>query len=199
MIAVPQLESKPDDEFDNVVIFSGASWWQFETLLAVRGDAPVPRMAYLDGQVELMSPSRVHEATKGALGRLIEAYADIRDVEVESRGSETLRLATEECGAEPDECYNVGEDTEFPRLVIEVVRSSRGLDKFRIFAAFGIEEFWRWVNGELTLCRLEDERRYVAVEESQVLPGLTQALLAEALSTGTQTQAVRHLRAVLDR
>lgn len=183
-------------EHDNVVILSEATWEQFETLLAMRGDAPVPRMAYLDGQVELMSPSKIHEVMKKTLGRLVEAYGDTMDLQVEGRGSETLRLPLAERGAEPDECYDVGESREFPRLVIEVVKSSRGLDKFQIYAEFEIEEFWRWVDGEFSIYRLEGHT-YVPHDESALLPGMTCALVSELLALGSQTAAVRALRSRL--
>ncbi|MEM6274129.1 MAG: Uma2 family endonuclease [Myxococcota bacterium] len=198
MVAPEHMDAKSRSETasDNIVIFSDATWWQFETLLAVRGDATVPRMAYLDGQVELMSPSRVHEVTKGTLGRLVETYADIRGVSVESRGSETLKLPYQERGAEPDECYDIGDGQEFPRLVIEVVKTSRGLNKFRIYAAFEIEEFWRWVDGEFEMYRLTDDG-YAPVTESVVLPGITQNVITELLTLGSQTAAVRGLRAKL--
>ncbi|MEL6340381.1 MAG: Uma2 family endonuclease [Myxococcota bacterium] len=126
----------------------------------------------------------------------METYADIRGVSVESRGSETLKLPYQERGAEPDECYDIGDGQEFPRLVIEVVKTSRGLDKFRIYAAFEIEEFWRWVDGEFEMYRLTDDG-YAPVAESVVLPGITQNVITELLTLGSQTAAVRGLRAKL--
>jgi len=42
---------------DRIVLLEGATWGDFQRLLEIRGDRPVPRMAYLDGVLELMSPS----------------------------------------------------------------------------------------------------------------------------------------------
>lgn len=39
--------------------------------MALRGDAPVPRIAYLEGALELISPSKDHERAKSYLGMLI--------------------------------------------------------------------------------------------------------------------------------
>ncbi|MEL6340173.1 MAG: Uma2 family endonuclease, partial [Myxococcota bacterium] len=122
---------------------------------------------------------------------------------VEGRGSETLRLPYEEHGAEPDECYDIGQRETFPRLVIEVIKSSPGLNKFRLYAGFGIEEFWRWVDGDFRIYRLEETaaadktRAYVSVDASQLLPGMTQSLITELLALGSQTDAVQGLRRAL--
>jgi hypothetical protein len=36
----------------------GATWAAFQRLLELRGEHPVPRFAYLEGSLEIMSPSR---------------------------------------------------------------------------------------------------------------------------------------------
>jgi hypothetical protein len=40
----------------------------------------VTRIAFLDGALEIMSPSKDHERIKSYIGRLIEAYALERDI-----------------------------------------------------------------------------------------------------------------------
>ncbi len=40
----------------------GLSWDDYRQLLEIRGDRSAPRIAYLDSEVEIMSPSRTHEA-----------------------------------------------------------------------------------------------------------------------------------------
>jgi Uma2 family endonuclease len=49
---------------DHIVQFHGVSWDDYERLLAMRGDHSAPRIAYLEGTVEIMSPSQTHEAIK---------------------------------------------------------------------------------------------------------------------------------------
>ena len=43
---------------------------------AMRGESSATRVTYLEGELELMSPSFDHETLKKTLGRLIEAYAE---------------------------------------------------------------------------------------------------------------------------
>jgi hypothetical protein len=49
---------------DHIVRLAGVSWEDYERLLATRGDHSAPRIAYLEGEVDIMSPSRTHEGIK---------------------------------------------------------------------------------------------------------------------------------------
>ncbi len=80
---------------DQRIILHAVPWSHYEVLLAVRGDAPVPRMAYLEGELELMSPSQ-------------ETFAAETGVDLWPVGSWTVRSAPRERGIEPDECYTLG-------------------------------------------------------------------------------------------
>ena len=67
-----------------------------------------PRIAYLDGDLELTSPSKDQERIKSHIGRLVEAFALERDIDLSPYGSWTLKDAPKRAGVEPDECYLVG-------------------------------------------------------------------------------------------
>jgi Uma2 family endonuclease len=60
---------------DQRVILGDIDWWQFEAFLAIRGDRAGVRVTYLEGELEIMSPSRTHEMLKTMIARLLEAYA----------------------------------------------------------------------------------------------------------------------------
>ncbi|MGH7297113.1 MAG: Uma2 family endonuclease, partial [Polyangiaceae bacterium] len=76
---------------DNSVFLHGVTWDQLEQILAVRGYAAGPRITYLKGELELMSPSSDHETIKTTLARLVEAYADELGLELNGVGSWTIR------------------------------------------------------------------------------------------------------------
>src|SRR5574341_1491495 len=65
------------------------------------------------------------------LALLLEVYALAKALPLNGYGSWTLRSAPRERGAEPDECYVLGEarDKDRPDLAIEVVWTSGSLDK----------------------------------------------------------------------
>lgn len=67
------------------------------------------------------------------------------DVSLNGFGSWTLKKELREAGAEPDECYIVGESTEkaVPDLAIEVEWSrATGLSKPEIYRRLGVRELW---------------------------------------------------------
>jgi len=47
----PHPEAVPSRrlDHDNIVVFDGFTWGDFQRLLSIRGDRPVPRLAYLEG------------------------------------------------------------------------------------------------------------------------------------------------------
>ena len=61
------------DHVDQRVTLHGVSWADYEALLAMRGESSGTRVTYLEGELELMTPSINHEAIKTRLGRLLDA------------------------------------------------------------------------------------------------------------------------------
>lgn len=106
---------------DHSVLLHGVSWEDYERLDAIRGDASVPRLTYLEGNLEIMSPSKDHEAIKSLIARLVEAYCLDRGIDLMPYGSWTLKDKPKQAGAEPDECYVFDErPRDRPQLAIEV-------------------------------------------------------------------------------
>jgi Uma2 family endonuclease len=50
---------------------TGVTWESYEALLNDLDDSPHYRVAYLDGVIELLSPSRPHEFRKTVIGSLL--------------------------------------------------------------------------------------------------------------------------------
>lgn len=116
----PAVPAPPRD-VDQRVILNGISWRDYSVLRDLL-DGPGLRMTYLEGTLELMSPSRLHEDVKTRIARLLELYALERELRLYGYGSTTFRLEPKERGLEPDECYTVGHPMkEYPDLAIEVV------------------------------------------------------------------------------
>lgn len=190
------LEHEPSDH-DGIVVLHGVSWAQYETILGIRGDRSVPRVCYLAGELELMSPSRNHERIKAMFGRLLWVWAEERGVALNAYGSWTLKSEPDARGAEPDDCYVVGDrDAEVPDLAIEVVWTSGGLDKLAVYAPLGVREVWTWSEGRLAVHVLR-AGRYVAATRSEVLPGIDLALLLRFVDRTDQTAAARAYRDAL--
>ena len=196
------LASIPAGEYvptaDDRIVMYNVPWSHFEVQLALRGDASSPRMAYLDGALELMSPSKGHERMKSYLGRLLEVFALERELELSPYGGWTLKDAPELAGVEPDECYIVGPDQgkDRPDLAIEVIWTSGSIDKLEIYRRLEVGEVWFWKDGVLSVHVLS-EGRYQPVERSALLPELDLALLCTFLDHRSATEAMRAFRTAL--
>ncbi len=201
MTAALELPTPPDPgSIDHFVYLRGVSFREYEALLEMRGGSSVPRVTYLEGVLELMSPSRYHENDKKRFARLLEAWAEERGVEIEGVGSWTLKSSQEERGVEPDECYTVGrvpvDDDDRPDLAVEVVWTSGGIDKLEIYRRLGVREVWFYERGTLRFFALRGDR-YEALLGSELLPGVDPELFIRCMAEPTQAAAVRALRAAL--
>jgi Uma2 family endonuclease len=196
--SVPQSPVAPPADMDQRVILYGMTWKDYELMLAIRGDRAGARMAYLNGAIELMSPSINHEGVKTTLARLVEAYAEEREIDLNGYGSWTLKNAFLERGLEPDECYVIGPArSEVPELAIEVVWTSGGLNKLEIYRALGVGEVWIWERGAGIKVHLLREGHYQQAEKSALLPDLDLSLLDRFAMSPNQSQAVREFRALV--
>ncbi len=197
MSTAPHLSPQErSSEPDQRVILSGIDWWQFEAFLAIRGDRAGVRVTYLEGELEIMSPSRTHETLKKLIARLLEAYADEKGLVFEGYGSLTMRNAPKLRGIEPDECYAVGGAKESPDLAVEVIWTHGGIDKLSVYRGLGVREVWIWKKDELQAYELRGNA-YFEIAQSVVVPGLSPSFIAGFLDCETQTEAVRKLRAAL--
>ena len=145
-----------------------------------------------------MRPSKEHERAKSYIGRLVEAYAMDRGIDLSPYGAWTLKSAPTLSGVEPDECYIVGSDQSqpLPDLAIEVVWTSGGLDKLEIYRRLGIREVWFWRDGRIAIHVLRQER-YEAIDRSPLFPDLDVGLLCSFMDRPTAIQAVRAFREAL--
>lgn len=201
MVAVMVAASSPSSfEEDQRVVLRAMAWQDFEALLAIRGERSGVRMYYLDGEIEIVSPTKIHEGRKKTLARLLEIWAMESDVALNGFGSWTLKNEIREAGAEPDECYIVGDSTEkdVPDLAIEVEWSrATALSKPEIYRRLGVRELWTLKSdGRLTVRTLE-KGEWTEHGKSKLFPRLDIAWLLSFLDVAPQSAAVRALRDAL--
>ena len=92
-------------------------------------------------------------------------------------GSTPFRKAAKSLGLEPDECYCLGAQKEFPDLAVEVVITSGLVDKLDTYKGLGVTEGWVWQSGQFSIDPLY-ATDYALMETSELLPELDIALLA---------------------
>lgn len=198
MSSVPVAPGEYVPTADNRVVMHGVPWSHYETQLALRGEKASPRITFLDGVLELMSPSKDHERIKSYIGCLVEAFAFERNSDLSPYGSWTLKSAPKSAGLEPDECYLVGSDQkrDTPDLVIQVVWTSGGVDKLEGYRRLGVPEVWYWKKDAIVIHLLRGDR-YEESAKSGAFPEMDLELLVSFLDQPTVTQAVRAYRKAL--
>jgi len=186
---------------DQIVYLTNVSWEDYERIDALRRESAVPRLTYVEGVLELMSPGAPHESDKKMLARIFEAYLDHLGIAAEGVGSWTVKNKRKKLGAEADECYVLTEaplrtSLKAPDLVIEVVHSSGSLDKLDVWRRLGAKEVWLWRRGQLEVYARKDDE-LAASRRSALVPAIELELVARCMQEKTQTAAVHALRAAL--
>ena len=172
-------------------IITGVSWEDYELLLNLLEDSSRYRISYLDGILEIMSPSRNHEFSKKNIARLLEAYLNQAEIDYWGYGSTTFRKQNQKSGKEPDECYCIGTEKEFPDISIEVIVSSGGVDNLEVYKKLGIKEIWFWKNDCLTIYYLNQKGEYQQQNKSVIIPELDVNLLASYVTASNPRIAVK--------
>ncbi len=181
-------------------VFLNFGWAAFEQFLKLRGESAGSRVAYLDGVLEIMAPSKSHESRKELLGRLLEMWVDHEGIELASYGSTTLKKKRAQSGAEPDKSYVIGRSElgTIPDLAIEVNWTSGDTNKLKIYHRLGVPEVWFWEDNHLLIF----QRRaagYVKRPKSAVLPTLDVEFFSSFVADADQLRAIRNFRAALRR
>jgi Uma2 family endonuclease len=174
------------------VLLNGVPWGIYVVLRDTLDSSGV-KLTYLEGQLEITSPSRRHEVEKKLLARLLELFALEKNVPLFAYGSTTFRQEVKERGLEPDECYCRGTDKDIPELAIEVMVSRPLLDKLKVYSGLGIAEVWTFRSGKIQVHLLRGDA-YEPARSSPLFPELDLELLASFATRLDQDVALREFR-----
>ena len=175
------------------LVLYGISWQQYEILRQTLEEVSGTRMAYLDGTLEIMTPSPEHESAKATIGTLLDVYLIQKGIRFYKCGSPTIKNQDKVRGKEPDESYNLGTKKNIPDLAIEIVVSSGSLDILSVYQGLGVPEVWLWKNSQLSIYYLHSQS-YEQISKSELLPELDLALLVKYLNYPDQYDAIIEFR-----
>jgi Uma2 family endonuclease len=195
------------------VVLASVSWATYCALVD-ESQENRGRMTYDQGVLEIMSPMLSHETAKALLGRMVERFTEIRDIDMRSSKSTTFRRSELQRGFEADESYYIQHfanllgkrevDLAFdppPDLVIEIEMTRSAINKLALFASMEIPEVWRYDGSVLILSALSGDA-YEEITESKVLPGFPVQLASQLLamrSEVSETDLIRRFaRQVVD-
>ncbi len=177
------------------VTLYGITWEQYTGLSEIFVDR-FPRMTYLEGTLEItMTTSIEHESLKKIITRLLEAYAEEQNLDLNGYGNATFKNQDGQRGVEPDECYCLGKSKEIPDIALEIVLTSGGVSALAVYQGLGVPEVWFWQEQKLAFYSLSvNGKHYLQSDRSLLLPDLDPELFMSFIQIDRQTQAVRNYR-----
>lgn len=197
----------PRVQTDERFVLHNIDWKTYTTIQKALGDRPV-RLTYDGRDLELMSPSPIHEGHKHLFGRLLDALTLELNIPVRGGGSTTFRRKRVRRGLEPDACYWIQNEPAVrgkktidlktdppPDLFIEIDITSSSLDRLAICAKLRIPEVWRFDGQALQIQILQPpDIRYALSERSLCLPFLNVPELLPFLSLDDPTDETTRIR-----
>ncbi len=169
------------------VSISDVTWDQYERLLAEFGEERiVPRIAYCQGTLEIMSPLPAHERSHRIIIDIVKVLLDAQEQDWEDFGSTTFKKS-KQVGLEPDTCFYIQNaervrdrqriDLEVdppPDLAIEAdITSKTALEAYAMLKA---PEVWVYDNHKLTIYLLQNGE-YHQSDISPIFPNFAIASL----------------------
>jgi Uma2 family endonuclease len=123
------------------VLLENITWQTFKTMLAEMGSERANKISYRQGNIEVMTPLKPHESSN----RLIEVFVGVlcEELGLEVNRVGSLTLTRDELLVREKENIDLAFDPP-PDLVLEVEYSRPKIDKFKLYAAMGIPEFWHY-------------------------------------------------------
>jgi Uma2 family endonuclease len=175
------------------VLLQNISWKLFESLLVELGQNRSSRLAYCQGNLEIMTPLPEHENRNRLIDRLIIALIEELNIEYNPFGSMTIKRQKKGVAKEPDSCYYIQNEARVrgkieldftqdppPDLAVEIDITSSSLNQFDIYADLGVMEIWRYDGEKIKFYQLQNGE-YVECDHSPTFPTLPATKVDEFL------------------
>jgi Uma2 family endonuclease len=179
----------------------GIGWETYEDISEEVGETSPLHITYNRGNLTIEPVTQLHEFLRALLGDLISLAGMAMQINAIATGSTTLRSEKRNFAAEPDLSFFVSkagihqtkdyvpDEIELaPDIVCEIDIYHASEDKFKIYAEFGVSEFWVYDGEKLKMFKLQKSGEYKEIERSAELPILTSAVLSDYLRRGQTEQ-----------
>jgi Uma2 family endonuclease len=203
---VSQMQLTPGSQ----VTIPNVTWEEFEFILQELGDKRASRIAYHQGNLEIIVPLPEHEISKDLISDIVKILLKAKGIKYQPFGSTTFKKQGT-AGVEPDACFYIQNyqqmigkrrlqsDDPPPDLAIETdVTSKTTLDAYE---AIGVPELWIYDSGKLAIYLLKNGK-YIKSEQSpyfediaitQIIP----AAIERSLQVGS-FQALEEFAAIIE-
>jgi len=203
-IAPPTVEHR--------TLLHNVPWETYQSLRAANPSGHL-RMTYDCGELEIMSPSRNHDRIGYLIGRMIDEWTLLHEIEVGAGRNTTFSREDLLKGLEPDNCYWITHELVMrdkeevdlsvdppPDLALEVDVTRSSIPKLPIYQALKVPEVWRWRRETLEILRLDDSGEYQSQPISTELPSFPFDLAIDILTqrdgTGDTTLIRQFIRRI---
>lgn len=176
---------------------AGVDWQSYKEISEELGESGSVLLTFNKGNLTFMPVTELREMLIVLVERFMTLVGLTTRTNILPTGKATMRSARNRYGVEPDFSYFVSsaaghkiknyvsdELGEVPDIVAEIDVFHSSSDKFRIYADFGVAEFWRHDGERLQMYSLQETGEYREIERSDQLPILTGRLLTEFLKRG---------------
>ncbi len=176
------------------IVLREQTWEDYEEILEDVGEASGLRISYDGKIVKIITLSTTHEKYVRFFEMLITTLSLRLKKKILHFGSATMKASRKQRGSEPDCCFYIQNaeavarkaTIDFsrdvpPDVVVEVDIHHDSLNKFSIYSALRVPEFWLYNGNQLKIYRLENDA-YTEVESSIALPILTAQILSDFLN-----------------
>lgn len=189
---IPLHETSVDE--DQRLLLHGVPWSTY-VVLADSLESQGAQLTYLEGQLEIMTKSGLHEISTKMIARLVELFCLERDIPLYGYREMTMRSEEKECGLEPDEWYRRGSDGRPPHVALEVIVSNPLLDKLEVYRRLGIREIWVYVAAKhaFDFLALRNDQ-YEKIATSELIPELDFSRILHYLQHPDQHDALKAFR-----
>lgn len=190
-------------------VFYGVDWEDYVEFLEEHLDKSDLETTYNRGVLRAnMVQGFTHEQLTRFIEKLLTVVQLVLDKNIISSGSMTLVSNKTRKGAEPDASFYIQNshlasfksklfddktDTP-PDLVVEIDESHKSDEKFEIYAAFGIKEFWLYDEEVLRIFVLSKTGEYLIAEKSPALPILSAEILTNFLKRSQNEDQIKVLK-----
>lgn len=167
---VSQMQLTPG----STVTIPDVTWEEFESILQEMGEKRASRIAYNQGNLEIMVPLPEHEISKDLISDIVKILLKAKGIKYQPFGSTTFKKQGT-AGVEPDACFYIQNyqqmigrrrlqpDDPPPDLAIKTdLTSKTTLDAYE---AIAVPELWIFDSGKLAICLLQDGK-YIKSENS---------------------------------
>lgn len=175
---ISQIDISPGER----VRLNNVSWGQFKDISEDLCDRRATKIAYNNGNLELMALQSEHEENKEIISDLLKALLEELNLEFRALGSTTFERQSTLKAIQPDQCFYIQHEATIrgkrrlnlnvdppPDLALEIDVATR--THLEIYEALGIPEVWQFRGDRLTMHKLW-QGKYVEVKESPTFPNL---------------------------